>query len=84
MCVYIPAPAGATRSIPYPEDVMSRSFIHLRWALLGVSYAVVFGFGATQAFTGPPTSPAVRGPFCPIGTAWCASLRLCVDPETCP
>ena len=64
---------------------MSRSLIHLRWALLGVTCAVVFGFGATQAFTAPTTSPAVRGPFCPTDTPdWCASLRRCVSQGTCP
>jgi hypothetical protein len=32
---------------------MSRSFIHLRRALFGLSCAIVFGFGATQAFASP-------------------------------
>jgi len=32
---------------------MSRSLIYLRRALFGVSCAIVFGFGATQAFGYP-------------------------------
>lgn len=32
---------------------MSRSFIYLRRTLFGVSCAVVFGFGATQALAAP-------------------------------
>ncbi|HEU0076616.1 MAG TPA: hypothetical protein VFQ76_03140 [Longimicrobiaceae bacterium] len=32
---------------------MSRSFIYLRRAVFGVSCAIVFGFGATQASAGP-------------------------------
>jgi hypothetical protein len=32
---------------------MSRSFIHLRRALFGVSCTIVFGFGATQALAEP-------------------------------
>ncbi len=37
---------------------MSRSFSTLRRALLGVSCAVVFGFGATQALASPDTARA--------------------------
>ncbi len=37
---------------------MSRSFIYLRRALCGTSCAIVFGFGATQAFAEPQTGPA--------------------------
>ena len=37
---------------------MSRSFIRLRRALLGVSSAIVFGFGADQALAVPQTSPS--------------------------
>jgi hypothetical protein len=37
---------------------MSRSFIRLRRALFAVSCAVVFGFGATQAFAEPQTASA--------------------------
>lgn len=32
---------------------MSRSFINLRRALFGVSCAIVFGFGGTQALAAP-------------------------------
>lgn len=42
---------------------MSRSFIYLRRALFGVSCAVVFGFGVTQAFAAPET--AASGGSCP-------------------
>ncbi len=35
---------------------MSRSFIHLRRALFGLSCAIVFGFGATQALAAPQQS----------------------------
>ena len=33
---------------------MSRSLSNLRRVLFGVSCAIVFGFGATQALAGPP------------------------------
>lgn len=47
---------------------MSRSFIHLRRAMFGVSCTVVFGFGATQAFaTDPEPVPTVRE-LCIAGT----------------
>lgn len=39
---------------------MSRSFIYLRRALFGTSCAIVFGFGATQAF-GAPAAPSFNG-----------------------
>ena len=42
---------------------MSRSFIYLRRALFGVSCAIVFGFGATQAFA-TPDQGARRALYC--------------------
>jgi hypothetical protein len=41
------------RTPPLEEDFMSRSFVYLRRALFGVSCAVVFGFGASQALAAP-------------------------------
>ncbi|HEX7240402.1 MAG TPA: hypothetical protein VF263_09065 [Longimicrobiaceae bacterium] len=61
---------------------MSRSFIHLRRALLGASCAVVFGFGATTA----AAEPEVRAPEakCPPGTSLCPN-GYCAGPhESCP
>jgi hypothetical protein len=50
---------------------MSRSCIYLRRVLFGVSCAVVFGFGATQAFAmpdPPPSGSCVAGghPYIPV------------------
>lgn len=44
---------------------MSRSFIHLRRALFGTSCAIVFGFGATEAFATPQrgSTPPACVPF---------------------
>lgn len=52
---------------------MSRSFIHLRRALFGVSCAIVFGFGATQAFAAPQetTRGGTCTPYAPGANAYC-------------
>ncbi len=57
---------------------MSRSFIYLRTGLSGVSCAIVFGFGATQAFAGPQITEGDG--ICipsPGGNAFCH--QWCVD-----
>ncbi len=61
---------------------MSRSFIHLRWALLGASCAVVFGFGATTAVA----EPEMRGSaaICPPGKMACPDGYCAGPEEACP
>jgi hypothetical protein len=57
-------PAYRHATHPDPEAVMSRSFTRLRRALLGLSSAVVFGFGAPQALAGTdPELPPGRACF---------------------
>jgi hypothetical protein len=67
---------------------MSRSFINLRRVLFGVSCAIVFGFGATQAFAYPGL-----GVYCP--NPWgqpyysyecgsrCSGTGYCGEDERC-
>lgn len=43
---------------------MSRSFIHIRRVLFGVSCTIVFGFGATHAFAERTSQ------YCEYGTPW--------------
>ncbi len=58
---------------------MSRSFIHLRRALFGVSCAIVFGFGATQALAEPQGNTVSSLNCRPLET-----LCVCEDgSETC-
>ncbi len=73
---------------------MRRSFIYLRRGLVGVSCAIVFGFGATQAFGGPKQGPVTYcpdmgidrpyhscGSFCPGRQGYCAAGGVCVCGE---
>ncbi len=57
---------------------MSRSFTHLRRALLGVSCAVTFGFGVSEALAKP--QPAAAIPFCQSGYRLC---RTCTGQYYC-
>jgi hypothetical protein len=58
---------------------MNVSFVHLRRILFGTSCAIVFGFGATQAFAEPRIDLA-RGPLCrPDQTqCYCNGRYYCV------
>lgn len=44
---------------------MSGSFTYLRWALLGLFYAIVIGFGVTEAVAKPQIGASVRDGTCP-------------------
>ena len=71
---------------------MSRSLIHLRRVLGGVSCTIVFGFGATEAFA-ERTNPPSSGTLCEYGDVssdmdcqarcgsinygWCSSSGVC-------
>lgn len=58
---------------------MSRSFIHLRRALFGVSCAIVFGFGASEALAAP--EPAQYGACQMTGYVYFPPDGVC--PEDC-
>lgn len=62
---------------------MSRSSIYLRRALFGTSCAVVFGFGASQAFA-TPDQQAAGGSCRPTGYKYYTGG--CLDPDLtgCP
>ncbi len=72
---------------------MSVSFAHLRRIVFGTSCAIVFGFGATQAFA-EPNLDRDRPPVCRIDQIRCrcvtgqyfcfpASGGACPDPTFC-